>query len=72
MLLTQDKQKKAEEVLNKLLHAAIKAQQEGKYIALQKIIFEANKVSAHLSRAIEANPGLRDSLYTPVQGVIVE
>jgi hypothetical protein len=72
MLLEQEKQKKAAELLNKLLNAALKAQKEGKYIALQKLVFEANKVSSHLSKIMDNDPSLRDKLYTPVMGVVIE
>lgn len=72
MLLEQEKQKKAADLLNKLLNAALKAQKEGKYVALQKLVFEANKVSAHLSKMVESDPTLREKLYTPVMGVIIE
>lgn len=73
MIAEQEKQKKAAELLNKLLNAALIAQREGKYIALQKIIFEANRLSSKLNSAIEKErETIQQAFYKPVLGVVIE
>jgi hypothetical protein len=56
---------KAFKLLNKLLQAAQKAEREGKYLALSKIITEANKLGSKLNAAQERFH------YTPVTGEII-
>jgi len=59
------KKKKAQQILSKLLNAAHTAQKEGKYLALDRIIHEANKLSNRLNKDVHDD-------YKTVMGEIVE
>lgn len=52
------------ELLGKLLEAAKRAQAQGKQVALNKIIFEANKLSNRLSISMEKPDGSEQTLTT--------
>lgn len=59
----EGKRKKALRMLAKLLKAAQKAQKEGKHVALEKIISEANKLSTRIEKQND---------FTKVKGELVE
>ena len=61
---------KAIKMLTKLLKAAKKAQDEGKQMALSKIIEEANKLSYRLDSATEDLINFNSQIYVPVTGEI--
>ncbi len=57
----ESKRKKSLKLLTKLLNAAHEAQEKGKYLALEKIIKEANKISANLGKTRKATFKLVDA-----------
>ena len=65
MAKNPEKKKKAQQILSKLLSAAHTAQKEGKYLALDRIIYEANKLSNRLNKDVHND-------YKTVMGEIVE
>ena len=76
-------QRRTIEMLNKLLQAARRAQEEGKQEAINKIISEASKLGTHLTEQLPEEPmSTRDFFkayvaekkpdFVQVQGVIVD
>lgn len=61
----ESKRKKALKLLTKLVKAAHKAQETGKYVALEKIITEANKLSSKLEKTNKTH-------FVAVEGEIVD